>query len=121
MPTDPNQKLIAQIADLSRNLGTLTDSVKKNTVVTQDLSESSDKLNFDKISGALEPLKDLTKITDALKGLDLKELSKNLGDLTGPNSPLSNIGEIKDMIGKINPAEIMGAFEKGGNVNKTGE
>lgn len=64
-----DQKLISQLLDLSRNVEKLSGEVKKNTTVNKDLvrSDSTEPKTVDQS-------KDLSKIAEGLKSMDLKGL-----------------------------------------------
>ena len=64
-----DQKLISQLLDLSRNVEKLSGEVKKNTTVSKDLvkSDASEPK-------AADQSKDLSKIAEGLKSMDLKGL-----------------------------------------------
>ena len=64
-----DQKLISQLLDLSRNVEKLSGEVKKNTTVNKDLvrSDSAEPKTVDQS-------KDLSKIAEGLKSMDLKGL-----------------------------------------------
>lgn len=72
MATDP--KLISSLLDLSRNVDKLSGDIKKNTATTSDLVEVQEK--------SAEGTKDLGKVADSIKGLDLKSLKGEFSQLT---------------------------------------
>ena len=85
MATDP--KLISSLLDLSRNVDKLSGDIKKNTATTSDLVEVQEK--------SAEGTKDLGKVADSIKGLDLKSLKGEFSQLTksigGLDLPFSDI------------------------------
>jgi len=72
MATDP--KLISSLLDLSRNVDKLSGDIKKNTATTSDLVEVQEK--------STEGTKDLGKVADSIKGLDLNSLKGEFSQLT---------------------------------------
>jgi hypothetical protein len=72
MATDP--KLISSLLDLSRNVDKLSGDIKKNTETTSDLVEVQEKSS--------EGAKDLGKVADSIKGLDLNGLKGEFSQLT---------------------------------------
>ena len=120
-----DQKMVAQMLDLSRSIEKLSSTVKKNTDATDSLSElqtSKDQKSPDlkPIMDALSGLKDLKPLTDELKKLDFGGLSKTL---KGIGNPLSGA---KQAVENINPLKgfdvnkIIGAFQEGGIAKKDG-
>jgi hypothetical protein len=171
-----DQKLISSIFDLTKNVDKLSGDIKKNTASTTELVSAQEK--------SVESTKDLGKVADSIKGLDLKslkgefsQLTKSIGgldfkglsgdlkaldfkglskdlksldfkgltqgikgldlkgivggakglDLKGISGSLGDIGSLKDTIsgslgGLLKGGKgLLGAFEKGGPVNKTGQ
>jgi hypothetical protein len=171
-----DQKLISSIFDLTKNVDKLSGDIKKNSASTSELVAAQEK--------SVESTKDLGKVADSIKGLDLKslkgefsQLTKSIGgldfkglsgdlkaldfkglskdlksldfkgltqgikgldlkgivggakglDLKGISGSLGDIGSLKDTIsgslgGLLKGGKgLLGAFEKGGPVNKTGQ
>jgi hypothetical protein len=170
-----DQKLISSIFDLTKNVDKLSGDIKKNSASTSELVAAQEK--------SVESTKDLGKVADSIKGLDLKslkgefsQLTKSIGgldfkglsgdlkaldfkglskdlksldfkgltqgikgldlkgivggakglDLKGLSGSLGDIGSLKDTIsgslgGLLKGGKgLLGAFEKGGDVKKTG-
>ena len=146
MAADPNQKLFAQIADLGRNMNSLTDALKKNTSVTESsipVEGKNEKKSAPNDSKAnIDNGKDLKDI-----GNHLKDISKMLESIVGNKGPKNTIPDKKENKVKIDepapkklvpneskkPQDKPGSdisslikntkipkFEKGGDVTKTG-
>ena len=120
-----DQKMVAQMLDLSRSIEKLSSTVKKNTDATDSLSElqtSKDQKSPDlkPIMDALSGLKDLKPLTDELKKLDFGGLSKTLKEtgnpLSGAKQAVENINPLKGF--DVN--KIIGAFQEGGIAKKDG-
>jgi hypothetical protein len=92
---DNNQKLISQIADLSRNLNFVNESLKRNTQGIQTLIENQQNNETNKIPDTETQSTGILSISK-----ELKEISGSLSKLSSPNSPFSRMAE---------------AFEKAGN------
>jgi len=87
MATD--QKLISSLLDLSRNVDKLSGDIKKNTATTSDLAEVQTKSAGD--------TKDLGKIAESIKGLDLGSLKGEFSQLTKSIGGLDFQGLSKDL------------------------
>lgn len=87
MATD--QKLISSLLDLSRNVDKLSGDIKKNTSTTAELAETQTK--------AADNTKDLGKIAEGIKGLDLGSLKGEFSQLTKGISGLDFQGLSKDL------------------------
>ena len=84
-----DQKLISSLLDLSRNVDKLSGDIKKNTSTTADLAETQTK--------AADNTKDLGKIAEGIKGLDLGSLKGEFSQLTKGISGLDFQGLSKDL------------------------
>lgn len=147
MAADPNQKLFSQIADLGRNMNSLTDALKKNTSVTEASSIPVEGKNEKKSApndskANIDDGKDLKDI-----GNHLKDISKMLESIVGNKGPKNTIPDKKENKVKIDepaPKKLVPneskktpdkpgfdissliknikipKFEKGGDVTKTG-
>lgn len=100
MAADPNQKLFAQIADLGRNMNSLTDALKKNTSVTESsipVEGKNEKKSAPNDSKAnIDNGKDLKDI-----GNHLKDISKMLESIVGNKGPKNTIPDKKENKVKI--------------------
>jgi hypothetical protein len=132
---DPNQKLFSQIADLGRNINSLSESIKKNTSATESLFSATEKSDKKEKESATAPnkgatanpkegeknegaIKDLTKVISKLLGeggplmSKIAGISKNSGG-DGSNKDFTNIaGGLKG---------IIKAFQEGGVAQKEGK
>jgi hypothetical protein len=109
MAADSNQKLFAQIADLGRNMNSLTDALKKNTSVTESsipVEGKNEKKSAPNDSKAnIDNGKDLKDI-----GNHLKDISKMLESIVGNKGPKNTLPDKKEnmrcsnckLIGMIN-------------------
>lgn len=112
---DNNQKLVSQIADLSRNLNTVNDSLRKNTEGIQSLLESQNNKtskNSQEIS-----FSDITK--------ELKDISSTLSKMNSADSPFSKIANSIDKnqnrsFDFASDKNVKGAFQKGGVAKEDG-
>lgn len=84
-----DQKLISSLLDLSRNVDKLSGDIKKNTETTSNLTETQAKSAGD--------TKDLGKIAESIKGLDLGSLKGEFSQLTKSMSGLDFQGLSKDL------------------------
>jgi hypothetical protein len=84
-----DQKLISSLLDLSRNVDKLSGDIKKNTSTTADLAETQTK--------AADNTRDLGKIAEGIKGLDLGSLKGEFSQLTKGISGLDFQGLSKDL------------------------
>jgi len=95
MAADSNQKLFAQIADLGRNMNSLTDALKKNTSVTESsipVEGKNEKKSAPNDSKAnIDNGKDLKDI-----GNHLKDISKMLESIVGNKGPKNTIPDKKE-------------------------
>lgn len=110
-----DQKLIAQISDLSRNLNLMNQSLKKNTESIQSMLEASPSESENK------PLKSEKSPIEK----DLKDLSSVLSKMMAPESPFSKIAKaMEDSKSKTvdftKSGEIKGAFQTGGVAKEEG-
>lgn len=87
MATD--QKLISSLLDLSRNVDKLSSDIKRNTASTEELVGVQEK--------STEGNKDLGKIAESIKGLDLKSLKGEFSQLTKSISGLDFKGLSSDL------------------------
>jgi hypothetical protein len=69
-----DQKLISSIFDLTKNVDKLSVDIKKNAASTSELAAAQEK--------STESTKDLGKVAESIKGLDLKSLKGEFSELT---------------------------------------
>jgi hypothetical protein len=69
-----DQKLISSIFDLTKNVDKLSGDIKKNAASTSELVAAQEK--------SAESTKDLGKVAESIKGLDLKSLKGEFSELT---------------------------------------
>jgi len=132
---DPNQKLFSQIADLGRNINTLSESIKKNTSVTEALSSLTEKSEKREKESATTPNKGATANSKEGEKNDgaIKDLTKVISKLLGEGGPLMSkiAGMAKDSGGDGSNKDftniagglkgIIKAFQEGGVAQKEGK
>jgi len=93
MAPDPNQKLFSQISDLGRNINSLAESIKKNTVSTELLAAATDKSEKREKESATSSIKASTdkSINDSVTDKQLKDVNKMLSALLGEKTTAKNI------------------------------
>lgn len=69
-----DQKLISSIFDLTKNVDKLSGDIKKNTASTSELATAQEK--------SIESTKEIGKVAESIKGLDLKSLKGEFSELT---------------------------------------
>ena len=69
-----DQKLISSLLDLSRNVDKLSGDIKKNTETTTELVATQEK--------SVDSNKEIGKVAESIKGLDLKSLKGDFSELT---------------------------------------
>jgi uncharacterized protein YoxC len=134
---DPNQKLFSQIADLGRNINSLSESIKKNTSATESLfsaTEKSDKKEKESATASNKAptaipkesekndksIKDLTKVISTLLGEGGPLMSKIAGIAKGTNKGTE--GSNKDFTNIAGGLKgIIKAFQEGGVAQKEGK
>ena len=92
MAPDPNQKLFSQISDLGRNINSLAESIKKNTVSTELLAAATDKSEKREKESATGSIKASTdkSINDSVTDKQLKDVNKMLSALLGEKTTAKN-------------------------------
>jgi hypothetical protein len=125
-----NQKLFAQMADLGRNINLLTDTVKKNTAVTEGFisKKGGDEKSGDS-SEIADTLKDLNKtLKDVKKALETKPtlVNQSVESAKGENPKL--VADVKSKNPGFDFSKISGglkdvvkAFQEGGVAPKDGK
>jgi hypothetical protein len=146
MAADSNQKLFSQIADLGRNMNSLTDALKKNTSVTEASNPAAGKIEKKPAPNDAKPNIDNSKGIDNIDN-HLKDISKMLESILGDKGKGDTVTNKKENKVKIDePAPKKSVpneskktpdkpgfdissliknikipkFEKGGDVTKTG-
>ena len=112
---DNNQKLVSQIADLSRNLNTVNDSLRKNTEGIRSLLESrtdkESKIPQDmSFSGITKELKDISSTLSKMNSAD-SAFSKIANSIDKNENKSFDFGDNKN---------VKGAFQKGGVAKEDG-
>lgn len=129
---DPNQKLFSQISDLSRNVGILTDAIKKSTQSTEELQKKLDSAKEGK-TGSQNADRKYSEIFNVF-GNTVKDLGKMVQDtkksfaekeeVSKKENPLDFKKMAESAISKViggNLPKIKGSFQNGGIVKETGE
>ena len=112
---DNNQKLVSQIADLSRNLNTVSNSLKKNTEGIQSLLESRTDSRTSKIPQEIS-FSEITK--------ELKDISSTLSKMNSADSAFSKIANSMDRNENksfdFSNKNVKGSFQTGGVAKEDG-
>lgn len=118
---DNNQKLVSQIADLSRNLNIVNESLKRNTQGIQTLIENQQDRETNTGSASETQATGILSISK-----ELKEISGALSKLSSPDSPFSKMAEAFEKSGNQTfdfgtKSEIKGKFQTGGVAKEEGK
>lgn len=118
---DNNQKLVSQIADLSRNLNLVNESLKRNTQGIQTLIENQQDRETDTGSATETQANGIVSISK-----ELKEISGALSKLSSPDSPFSKMADAFEKSGSQTfdfgtKGEIKGKFQTGGVAKEDGK
>jgi hypothetical protein len=118
---DNNQKLVSQIADLSRNLNIVNESLKRNTQGIQTLIENQQDRETNTESASETQATGIVSISK-----ELKEISGALSKLSSPDSPFSKMAEAFEKSGGQTfdfgtKGEIKGKFQTGGVAKEEGK
>lgn len=116
-----NQKLVSQIADLSRNLNLVNESLKRNTQGIQSLVENQKGQGSDMESAIESQDAGILSISK-----ELKEISGVLSKMTSPDSPFTKMADAMEKSGGKtfdfnSKPEIKGKFQTGGVAKEDGK
>ena len=118
---DNNQKLVSQIADLSRNLNLVNESIKRNNQGIQSLIEIQEDRDSNSGPAAENQAAGMLSISK-----ELKEISSTLSKITSPDSPFSKMADSFEKSGNktfdfTSKGEIKGKFQTGGVAKEDGK
>jgi hypothetical protein len=118
---DNNQKLVSQIADLSRNLNLVNESIKRNNQGIQSLIEIQEDRDSNPGPAAENQAAGMLSISK-----ELKEISSTLSKITSPDSPFSKMADSFEKSGNktfdfTSKGEIKGKFQTGGIAKEDGK